>query len=57
MNENSNSSSFRIEHDLIGDAEIPKDAYYGIQTHRAMNNFDVTGMCPCQESSSYTELL
>ncbi|WP_428023027.1 aspartate ammonia-lyase [Arcobacter sp.] len=34
----------RIEHDLIGDREIPKDAYYGIQTARAKENFDVTGV-------------
>ena len=27
--------SFRMEHDLIGDEKVPKDAYYGIQTQRA----------------------
>jgi hypothetical protein len=26
---------FRMEHDLIGDEQVPKDAYYGIQTQRA----------------------
>jgi aspartate ammonia-lyase len=34
----------RIEHDLIGDKEIPIDAYYGIQTARAKENFDATGV-------------
>ena len=34
----------RIEHDLIGDKEIPKEAYYGIQTARAKENFDVSGI-------------
>jgi aspartate ammonia-lyase len=36
--------SFRIEHDLLGDEEVPADAYYGIQTMRAMQNFDITGV-------------
>jgi len=36
--------SMRIEHDLIGDMEIPKDAYYGIQTARAKDNFDASGV-------------
>jgi hypothetical protein len=26
---------FRMEHDLIGDEQVPKHAYYGIQTQRA----------------------
>jgi hypothetical protein len=26
---------YRMEHDLIGDEQVPKDAYYGIQTQRA----------------------
>ena len=33
----------RIEHDLIGDKEIPADAYYGVHTARAMENFAITG--------------
>ena len=33
-----------MEHDLIGDEIVPKDAYYGIQTQRAMRNFDITGV-------------
>jgi aspartate ammonia-lyase len=35
---------FRMEHDLLGDEEVPADAYYGIQTMRAMRNFDITGV-------------
>jgi len=34
---------YRIEHDLIGDLEVPADAYYGIQTERARRHFDVSG--------------
>lgn len=28
----------RREHDLIGDRDIPADAYYGIHTARAVTN-------------------
>lgn len=30
----------RREHDLLGDKDVPADAYYGIQTLRAIENFD-----------------
>lgn len=33
----------RIEHDLLGDREIPNDAYYGVHTLRALENFPITG--------------
>ena len=33
----------RIEHDLLGSKEVPADAYYGIQTVRAVENFPITG--------------
>ena len=33
----------RIEHDLLGSKEVPVDAYYGIQTVRAVENFPITG--------------
>lgn len=32
----------RIESDLIGSLSIPADAYYGIHTQRAVNNFQIT---------------
>jgi aspartate ammonia-lyase len=34
----------RIEHDFLGEMEIPDENYYGIQTIRALNNFDITGI-------------
>ena len=34
----------RIEHDLLGDREVPAARYYGIQTLRALENFDITGI-------------
>ena len=32
----------RIEHDLLGEREVPADRYYGIQTLRALENFEIT---------------
>ncbi|MBO9153022.1 aspartate ammonia-lyase [Chitinophaga sp. GCM10012297] len=34
----------RREHDFLGEREIPKDVYYGIQTLRAIENFHITGI-------------
>lgn len=34
----------RIEHDLLGEKEIPADCYYGIQTQRALDNFVISGV-------------
>lgn len=32
----------RIEHDLLGDREIPADVYWGIHTLRAIENFKIS---------------
>ncbi|PZP17610.1 MAG: aspartate ammonia-lyase [Brachybacterium faecium] len=34
----------RPEHDLLGDRDVPAEAYYGIQTLRAQENFHITGV-------------
>ncbi len=34
---------YRIEEDLLGERNVPKSAYYGIQTVRAQENFNITG--------------
>jgi len=34
----------RMEHDLLGDLPVPADAYYGVQTLRAVENFDISGI-------------
>lgn len=34
----------RREHDLIGERDIPADALYGVQTLRATENFDISGV-------------
>lgn len=38
------SGGQRIEHDLLGDKVVPDTAYYGIQTLRALENFDISGI-------------
>src|ERR687898_932211 len=43
----------RTEHDLLGNREVPADAYYGIHTLRAVENFPVTGT----PISHYPELI
>src|SRR5262245_15109055 len=37
------ATQFRIEHDFLGDREVPVDAYYGVQTLRGAENFPITG--------------
>lgn len=34
----------RIEHDLLGEREVPAERYYGIQTLRAVENFQISGI-------------
>ncbi len=36
-------NEFRIEKDFLGEKEIPFNAYYGVQTIRATENFPITG--------------
>ncbi len=37
------SDNFRIEKDFLGEKKVPVEAYYGIQTMRAVENFPITG--------------
>ena len=34
----------RLEHDSLGERELPTQAYYGVQTLRAMENFAISGV-------------
>jgi aspartate ammonia-lyase len=36
--------AMRIEHDLLGKKEVPAEAYYGVQTARALENFHISGV-------------
>lgn len=38
------TGSTRVEKDLLGEKEIPADAYYGVQTARALENFQISGI-------------
>ncbi|WP_193353674.1 aspartate ammonia-lyase [Clostridium tetani] len=35
---------FRLESDSIGEKQVPKEAYYGVQSLRAKENFKITGL-------------
>src|SRR5580765_3277260 len=38
------TTATRLEHDLLGDKAVPADAYYGVQTARALENFHISGV-------------
>ncbi len=44
---------YRIESDLIGEIQVPKNAYYGVQTQRAIENFHISGVT----MNSYPEFI
>ncbi|MEG2282450.1 MAG: lyase family protein, partial [Rikenellaceae bacterium] len=50
MNKINVSGETRLEHDLLGDKKVPTEYYFGIQTLRAVENFDISrvklGMFP-----------
>lgn len=39
-----NATGFRTERDLLGEKQVPAQAYYGVQTARAMENFHISGV-------------
>ncbi|MBI3900424.1 MAG: aspartate ammonia-lyase [Gammaproteobacteria bacterium] len=43
----------RLEHDLLGEREVPATAYWGIHTLRALENFPISG----QKIAGYPDLL
>ncbi len=38
------SGQTRLEHDLLGERHVPYEYYYGIQTLRALENFNISGV-------------
>jgi fumarate hydratase, class II len=38
------AADFRIEHDSMGELEVPQQALWGAQTQRAVNNFPISGL-------------
>ncbi len=39
-----NGQEMRVEKDLLGPKEVPANAYYGVQTARALENFQISGI-------------
>ncbi len=37
-------TEFRVERDFLGEVKVPKDAYWGVQTQRAIENFPISGI-------------
>ena len=44
---------YRIESDSLGEVKVPAAAYYGVQTQRAIENFDISRI----KVSDYRELV
>ena len=36
-------TEYRVERDTMGEVRLPKEAYYGAQTQRAVENFPISG--------------
>lgn len=48
---------YRIESDSVGEKQVPKEAYYGVQSLRARENFDITNkMIPEVQIKSLAEI-
>ncbi|WP_343547940.1 aspartate ammonia-lyase [Ralstonia sp.] len=48
-----NPQAVRFEHDMLGERAVPANAYYGVHTQRAVENFPITG----EVLSQYPELI
>ena len=44
---NESEKKFRVESDLLGELQVPAEAYYGVQTQRAINNYKISGKHMC----------
>ena len=38
------TGDYRTERDPLGEVKVPADAYYGVQTARAAENFPISGL-------------
>jgi aspartate ammonia-lyase len=48
---------FRVERDPLGELLVPADAYYGVQTRRAVENFAISGLTAPAELVTATVLI
>ncbi len=51
------SEKYRVEKDPLGEVRVPADAYYGVQTHRAVENFPISGLTAPPELVTATVLI
>jgi aspartate ammonia-lyase len=49
--------TYRTERDPLGERQVPTDAYYGIQTVRAVENFPISGLRPSPDFVTATILV
>jgi aspartate ammonia-lyase len=49
-------AQYRVEKDLLGEKQIPDSAYYGVQTARALENFQISGI-PISHYPEFIEAL
>jgi aspartate ammonia-lyase len=49
--------TFRTEKDPLGEVRVPADAYYGVQTQRAVENFPISGLTAPPELVTATVLI
>jgi len=50
-------SNYRRERDPLGEIQVPADAYYGVQTQRAVENFPISGQTAPPELVTATVLI
>ena len=52
-----NAMHYRIESDVLGEVRVPKNAYYGPETQRTLDNFDISGVrIPLEAVRAYAML-
>jgi aspartate ammonia-lyase len=49
--------AYRVERDPLGEVRVPADAYYGVQTTRAVENFPISGMTAVPELVTATVMI
>ena len=51
------ATKYRVERDPLGEVRVPADAYYGVQTERAVQNFPISGLTAAPELVTATVLV
>jgi aspartate ammonia-lyase len=51
------AATYRVESDPLGEVRVPAEAYYGVQTQRAVENFPISGLTAPPELVTATVLI